>query len=250
MKNKYLFLALAALCLTACSKSEEEDKELVPSKPVYDGSVGVVNCPDGNHPHAIDLGLPSGTKWSCCNLGAAEPFEFGYYYAWGATKPNTIFTWETYEHYKVGDRGSIEFDHLVDNIQGTKYDAAHLSWEGKWCMPTLEQVQELTEYCNRGWENVKDAKGNITKGTGATLTSKKNGAKIFMPAASYYTETGFNDSYGKAAFWTSNAYPDTSDDMKYPDDAIHFDITSQKCEVGTSIHNRRSWGLTIRPVAK
>ena len=23
-------------------------------------------CPDGNHPHMIDLGLPSKTKWACC----------------------------------------------------------------------------------------------------------------------------------------------------------------------------------------
>ena len=28
------------------------------------------SCPDSNHPHAIDLGLPSGTKWACCNVGA------------------------------------------------------------------------------------------------------------------------------------------------------------------------------------
>ena len=30
-------------------------------------------CPDNNHPHAIDLGLPSGTKWACCNVGATKP---------------------------------------------------------------------------------------------------------------------------------------------------------------------------------
>ena len=30
----------------------------------------VLSCPDDNHPHAIDLGLPSGTKWACCNVGA------------------------------------------------------------------------------------------------------------------------------------------------------------------------------------
>ena len=31
-------------------------------------------CPDGNHPHAMDIGLPSGTKWACCNLGAEKPW--------------------------------------------------------------------------------------------------------------------------------------------------------------------------------
>lgn len=35
------------------------------------------NCPDNSHPHYIDLGLPSGTKWACCNLGASSPSEQG-----------------------------------------------------------------------------------------------------------------------------------------------------------------------------
>lgn len=34
-------------------------------------------CPDESHPHAIDLGLPSGTKWYCCNYGAQTPQEEG-----------------------------------------------------------------------------------------------------------------------------------------------------------------------------
>lgn len=34
-------------------------------------------CADDNHPHMIDLGLPSGTKWACCNFGAARPSQEG-----------------------------------------------------------------------------------------------------------------------------------------------------------------------------
>ena len=37
-------------------------------------------CPDDHHPHWIDLGLPSGTKWACCNVGASKPEEYGDYY--------------------------------------------------------------------------------------------------------------------------------------------------------------------------
>lgn len=40
------------------------------------------SCPDDNHPHAIDLGLPSGTKWACCNVGASSPEGYGGYYTW------------------------------------------------------------------------------------------------------------------------------------------------------------------------
>ena len=42
-----------------------------------------ITCPDGNHPHAIDLGLPSGTLWQCCNEGASTPEEYGGYYLFG-----------------------------------------------------------------------------------------------------------------------------------------------------------------------
>ena len=31
----------------------------------------------------IDLGLPSGTKWACCNVGASKPEDYGGYYEWG-----------------------------------------------------------------------------------------------------------------------------------------------------------------------
>ena len=36
-----------------------------------------------NPPEAIDLGLPSGTKWASCNVGTTKPEEAGDYFAWG-----------------------------------------------------------------------------------------------------------------------------------------------------------------------
>ena len=40
-------------------------------------------CTDRHHPHLIDLGLPSGTKWACCNVGASKPEDFGGNYPFG-----------------------------------------------------------------------------------------------------------------------------------------------------------------------
>ena len=40
-------------------------------------------CPNNNHPHWIDLGLPSGTKWRCCNEGASTPEAYGGYFTFG-----------------------------------------------------------------------------------------------------------------------------------------------------------------------
>ena len=44
---------------------------------------GELSCPDDNHPHWIDLGLPSGTLWQCCNEGASSPRGYGGYYEFG-----------------------------------------------------------------------------------------------------------------------------------------------------------------------
>ena len=45
-----------------------------------------LSCPDDDHPHLIDLGLPSGMKWACCNVGTLTPEGYGGYYAWGENK--------------------------------------------------------------------------------------------------------------------------------------------------------------------
>ena len=44
---------------------------------------------------AVDLGLPSGTKWANCNVGATAPEEYGGYYAWGETEKKSDYYFET-----------------------------------------------------------------------------------------------------------------------------------------------------------
>lgn len=48
-----------------------------------DDTASYLSCPDSNHPHWIDLGLPSGTLWRCCNEGASTPEAYGGYYEFG-----------------------------------------------------------------------------------------------------------------------------------------------------------------------
>ncbi len=49
----------------------------------YPLEMSYTTCPDSNHPHWIDLGLPSGTQWRCCNEGASTPEAYGGYYTFG-----------------------------------------------------------------------------------------------------------------------------------------------------------------------
>ena len=55
------------------------------------------SCPDNHHPHMIDLGLPSGTKWACCNVGAVIPEGYGGYYAYGETEEKEVYDLYNYQ---------------------------------------------------------------------------------------------------------------------------------------------------------
>ena len=130
-------------------------------------SVQKYSCPDGNHPHMIDLGLPSGTKWACCNLGASTPEQSGNYYRWGETKPfKEGDTYATYP-YKNVDIGN--------NIAGTKYDAATANWSASWRMPTENQMKELMDNCTYKWTTQNGVKGGKVTG--------RKGGTLFLPAS-------------------------------------------------------------------
>ena len=75
-----------------------------------------------NHEY-VDLGLPSGTLWATCNVGANSPEEYGDYFAWGETQPKTIYSRSNYGYSNA--------------------DATKANWDSDWCMPTKEQWEEL-----------------------------------------------------------------------------------------------------------
>ncbi len=143
------------------------------------------SCPDNNHPHAIDLGLPSGTKWACCNIGASSPTEYGNYYAWGETQPKSVYNWSTYkwgddydELTKYCTNGSYGLNGFVDNKTELDLadDAAYVNWGSGWRMPSEEQIQELIDNCTSEWTTRNGVNGRL-------FTSKINGASLFLPAA-------------------------------------------------------------------
>ena len=142
--------------------------------------VNAQSCPDDNHPHAIDLGLPSGTKWACCNVGADAPMQYGEYFSWGETAQKDEYGFDTYSycHSDNGDYSnvsSIDWDFLGEDIGGTQYDAAYVNWGENWRMPSLSNIKELVEYCE-----YKTMSGDSeTKGLVFTGPNKQS---IFLPA--------------------------------------------------------------------
>ncbi|MBR5061197.1 MAG: hypothetical protein IKX24_03545 [Prevotella sp.] len=150
-------------------------------------------------PQAIDLGLPSGTKWASCNVGATKPEEYGGYYAWGETEEKEVYNWSTYIHC---DGSSSTCHDLGSDISGTEYDVAHVKWGGDWVMPTLDDIKELRDNCISEWTTVNGVNGR--KFTGP------NGNSIFLPAAGYRWNGDLDDAAGGGYYWSSTQDPSTS----------------------------------------
>ena len=138
---------------------------------------------------AVDLGLPSGTRWASCNVGATKPEEEGSYYAWGETEVKEVYDWSTYIHCD----GSSETCRSLDgNICGTQYDVAYVKWGPNWRMPTLTEIEELVDNCTKTVTELNSVQ--VMKLTGP------NGNSIYLPFTGYMkgterTHIGYNSGY-------------------------------------------------------
>ncbi|MBE6313030.1 MAG: hypothetical protein E7076_07760 [Bacteroidales bacterium] len=184
-KNTFKFVSMllaASFCVNfiSCNDDDDEKKE------------------DGTHNGFayVDLGLPSGLKWAISNVGAANPWDCGDYFAWGETVPKDIYDLSTYLNGNITE--SKEFgtdkDLLLDvvDISGSEYDAARANMKGKWRIPNGAEFRELMNNCY--WEWTDDYNG---KGVAGCIVYKVKDAtdKEKMKCADGYVY-GRND-YGK-----------------------------------------------------
>jgi hypothetical protein len=114
-----------------------------------------------NHEY-VDLGLPSGTMWATCNIGASRPEDCGNYYAWGETRPKEVYNDSTYTYHEI-----------AFTLQPNR-DAATVNWGPGWRMPTKNDMVELMSNCAWRWTNINGVNGYIVRGF--------NGNSIFLPA--------------------------------------------------------------------
>ena len=105
----------------------------------------------------VDLGLPSGLKWAKCNVGAETETDYGDYFQWGSTRPNTAdeCTRESYKFYNSAKYSLTKYCvyslyglfGIVDNktTLDLEDDAARANMGGDWRMPTEAEFQELLD---------------------------------------------------------------------------------------------------------
>ncbi len=154
---------------------------------------------------AIDLGLPSGTKWCSCNVGASSPEDYGGYFAWGETRERSEYTRENYAFY---DNEKDEYINIGEDISGTEYDVAHVRMGAGWRMPTREQQQELIDHCT--W------KRTLLNGVLGYLVTGPNEGRIFLPLAGYLWNDDLDDAGSNGCYWSSSFdYDDSAYNLSF-----------------------------------
>lgn len=170
----------------------------------------------------VDLGLPSGTLWATCNVGASKPTDYGNYYAWGETKTKTSFFEENYSFY--GTPSTLPL----------YSDAANASWGGAWRMPTKSEFDELMSYCN--WNKTSD---------GFYVTGP-NGRSIFLPAAG----NAGGRQYAFAGFYWSSTIDAKETKAAFALFFYEFTFETTLRRIKEVDEVPRWIGFTIRPVFK
>ena len=159
----------------------------------------------------VDLGLPSGTKWATCNVGADKETDYGFYFAFGETKGYSCFTDAkafNWGDYKFSVNGSNAKFSKYNNTDGKKVldlcdDAAHIHMGGRWHMPTKEQIIELKSNTISDWVTNYNGSGV----NGILFTSKSDTSKkLFFPASGCLSNF-VSESAGKVCYyWSSSIY--------------------------------------------
>lgn len=219
-------------------KSINEDSSLTSGNgmPDNNGQGGDVQ----NHDY-VNLGLPSGTLWATCNVGASKPEDYGDYFAWGETQPKSNYSWNTYKYCK----GSYDTmtKYCTDSSYGTvdnkkelepADDAATANWGKGWQMPSLAQQQELinSNYTTTTWTTQNGVYGR-------KITSKSNGKSIFLPAAGYRGVTSLSNAGSYGDYWSRSL--STSNSLNGY--GLYFSSWSISSDDGS-----RYCGQSVRPV--
>ena len=162
----------------------------------------------------VDLGLPSGTLWAKCNVGADAETGYGNYYMYG--------------------KGARQYNSSDSPYTGTEdpldlsVDTARQVLGGSWKMPTQVQMQELIDNTTYEFTTINGVNG-------AKFTAL-NGNYVFFPAAGYWD----NFQYGVGSggdYWGSS--PEGSYGAYY----LNFDNGSKGIDGGI-----RHLGCSVRGI--
>ena len=180
----------------------------------------------------VDLGLPSGRKWSSTNVGATTAYGVGGYYAWGATATQSSYSSSSGPYYSSSGYTKYNATDGLTTLQPAD-DIAYQTYGTGAHIPTFEDFEELCAY------TTKLATVSIGGRTCVVFVGS-NGKCIITPGCGYKTGTATQGT--SAYYWTSTlSYSSTSS-------AIDAMMTNQNCIFNGTSGEGRGYGFNIRAV--
>ena len=209
-----------------------------------------------------------GPYWAETNIGAENPWDFGYYFWWGDTvgyKYEPVNGWFNCLLKKGvwvasdGSSSGFSFNEVNTPTYGKNdstlqceewitargvlvpnHDAAHVKWGGKWRLPTEKELDNLRNKCDWIWTTMNGMNGYVICGKGGYASSS-----IFIPAAGSGHGTSLRQAGSCGFYWSSVPYPDPDDEYSYSWD-LFFD--GEGCYMCNGYGYGRDGGYPIRPV--
>lgn len=235
---------------------------------IYTNELKPIPQPIFDNFNGIDLGLKDEYGepiiFADKNIGANNPEDIGYYFQWGDntgyTEENIVnntkqFNWSTYPYSNNGTTMTKYNSSDKETKLRLCDDGAFMYTGGKWRMPTMDELMQLTdetkikiEWINLNGDVVEiPISGDIK---GIRFTSKISGYEgnsIFIPASgtagSGGIPNGIKDIYTSGSIWSSNVL--TSDYTKC--DALYFTPQNDNLIIDKTTYER-FYGRQIRGV--
>lgn len=179
----------------------------------------------------VDLGLPSGTIWATCNVGASSPEEYGDYFAWGEVEPKSSYNWNNYIYGSGTPLQKYNEDDWKAGLD-IQDDAAHINMGGHWVMPSKAYVDELVNGTTSSWETLNGVNGRRFTGS--------NGNSIFIPASGYKMNSSSSYAGSSGFLW------ERSIDLSQSANGMYYSFGSSG-SISTSSMSRMT-GLCVRGI--
>ena len=209
-------------------------------------NLGFIRCKDGRVKVQLWEGGP---YWATTNIGAEEPWEFGYHFRWGDT-----VGYKREDDKWVASDGSVpnfSFDRegtpthgwsistlmrngwvTVNGALVPKYDAAQAYWGGDWRMPTKAELGALIKNCDWVQTEIKGVNGCVVRGKGDYASNY-----IFLSYSGVGKDTWLGGAGSEGQYLSS---------VPFADDQVWVLNFSDK--VNFWHYGSRGLGCSIRPV--
>lgn len=189
----------------------------------------------------VDLG--TSVRWATMNIGASSPEGYGYYFAWGGKRQQSVYDWAhcPYQNVNTNKEDDVKFTKYLGSTSSSfkeisvsdenalkivldpEDDAARV-WGGSWRTPTSEEVKELISNCYWEWVDIyngKDVSGYVVYRAKAEEDKGKfsinapslvgtyslGDPHIFLPAAGDYWSEYLHDLSTACFYQTSTLLP-------------------------------------------